>query len=83
MREFPASSPAPTQGTWILYQGSPGGSDSKESPSNAGDLGSIPGLGRSLGEGHGNALLYSCLENPNGQRSLASHGPGGRRVGHD
>ena len=42
----------------------PGGSESKESAFNAGDLGSIPGLGRSLGEGHGNPLQYSCLENP-------------------
>ena len=44
--------------------GYPGGSDSKESKSNAGDLGSIPGLGRSPGGGHGNPLQYSCLEKP-------------------
>ena len=44
-------------------QGFPDGSDGKESACNAGDLGSIPGLGRSLGEGHGNPLQYSCLEN--------------------
>ena len=42
----------------------------KESTYNAGDLGLIPGLGRSPGGGHGNALQYSCLENPHGQRSL-------------
>ena len=42
---------------------SPGGSDGKESTCNAGDLGSIPGLGRSPGEGHGNPLQYSCVEN--------------------
>ena len=41
----------------------PGGSDGKESACNAGDFGSIPGLGRSPGEGHGNPLQYSCLEN--------------------
>ena len=41
-----------------------GGSDDKESACNAGDLGSIPGLGRSPGAGHGNPLQYSCLENP-------------------
>ena len=41
-----------------------GGLDSKESACNAGDLGSIPGLGRSPGEGNGNPLQYSCLENP-------------------
>ena len=42
----------------------PGGSDSKVSVCSAGDLGSIPGLGRSPGEGKGNPLQYSCLENP-------------------
>jgi len=42
----------------------PGGSDGKESACNAGDLGSIPGLGKSPGEGNGNPLQYSCLENP-------------------
>ena len=41
-----------------------GGSEVKASARNAGDLGSIPGLGRSPGEGNGNALQYSCLENP-------------------
>ena len=40
------------------------GSDSKESAFNAGDPGSIPGSGRSPGEGNGNPLQYSCLENP-------------------
>ena len=49
----------------------PGGSDGKESACKAGDLGLIPGLGRSPGGGHGNPLEYSCLENPHGQRSLA------------
>ena len=43
--------------------GFPGGSDGKESTCNAGDLGSIPGSGRSLGEGNGNPLQYSCLGN--------------------
>ena len=41
----------------------PGGSDGKASACNAGDLGSIPGLGMSPGEGNGNPLQYSCLEN--------------------
>ena len=41
-----------------------GGSDGKGSAYNAGDLGSIPGSGRSPGEGNGNPLQYSCLENP-------------------
>ena len=44
--------------------GSPAGSDGKESACNAGDPGSIPGLGRSPGEGNGNPLQYSCLEYP-------------------
>ena len=47
-----------------VFLGFPGGSDSKESACNAGHLGSIPGLGRSPGGGHGNQLQYSCLENP-------------------
>ena len=42
----------------------PGGSDGKVSVYNVGDLGSIPGLGRSSGEGNGNPLQYYCLENP-------------------
>ena len=44
--------------------GFPGGSDGKESDCNAGNLDSIPGVGRSPGEGNGNSLQYSCLENP-------------------
>ena len=48
----------------------PCGPVGKESTCNAGILGSIPGLGRSPGGGNGNLLLYSCLENPHGQRSL-------------
>jgi len=44
--------------------GFPGGSDGVESACKAGDLGSIPGSGRPPGEGNGNALQCSCLENP-------------------
>ena len=54
----------------------PGGSDDKES-CNVGGLGSIPGLGRSPGGGHGNPLQYSCLENPHRLRSLVGCGPWG------
>ena len=62
----------------------PGGSAGKESACNAGDLGSIPGLGRSPGGGHDNPLQYSGLENPQGQRSLAGlQFLGSQRVGHD
>ena len=47
-----------------LSKGFPGGSEVKASASNAGDPGSIPGSGRFPGEGNGNPLQYSCLENP-------------------
>ena len=54
-------------------RGLPGGTDGKESACNAGDLDSIPGLGRSPGEGKGDPLRYTCLENPHGQRSLVGY----------
>ena len=47
-----------------LVMGFPGGSEVKASASNVGDPGSIPGSGRSPGEGNGNPFQYSCLENP-------------------
>ena len=47
----------------------PGGSEGKASASNAEDLGSIPGWGRSPGEGNVNPLQYSCLENPMGREA--------------
>ena len=51
--------------TWVcLPSDFPGGSDGKASAYSAGDLGSSPGLGRSPGEGNGNPLQYSCLDNP-------------------
>ena len=59
--------------------GFPGASDGKESACNVGDQGSIPGLGRSLGGGHGNPLQYSCLKNPHGQGSLAGYSPWGHK----
>ena len=52
--------------------GFPGGSDGKETVCNAGDLGSIPGLGRSPGEGNGKPLQYSCLENLMGREAWGS-----------
>ena len=51
----------------------PGGSDGKQFACNMGDLGLIPGLGRSPGGGYGNLLQYFCLENPHGQRSLVDY----------
>ena len=47
-----------------LSEDFPGGSDGKVSAYSVGDPGSIPGSGRSAGEGYGNPLQYSCLENP-------------------
>ena len=47
-----------------MIEGFSDDSDGKEPACNAGDLGSIPGLGRSPGEGNGNPLQCSCLENP-------------------
>ena len=69
----------------IIYQGFPGSSDGKESAFNTGDSGSVPGSGRSPGEGHGNPLQYYCQENP----IPWTEEPGGlqsmglQRVGHD
>ena len=57
----------------------PGGSDGKESAFNSGDLGLMPGLGRSFGEGHGSPLQYSCLDIHHGQRSLAGFSPWGHK----
>ena len=62
-----------------IFLGFPGGSDGKESAGNMGDLGLIPGLGRSPGGGYGNPLQYSCLKNRHGQRSLAVCSPYGHK----
>ena len=59
----------------------PGGSVVKNLPADAGDAGSILGLGRSLGEGNDNALQYSCLGNPMDRGAWWSMGS--QRVGHD
>ena len=61
----------------------PGSSDGKESVCNAGDLGSIPGLGRSPGGGNGNPLQYSCLENPMDRGAWWAPVHGLQRVGYD
>ena len=61
----------------LSSQGRPAGSDNKESACNARDLGSIPGLGRSPGEGNGYPLQYSCLENS------MDGGMGLKRIRHD
>ena len=56
-----------------FYKGFPGGSDGKGSAYNAGDPGSILGVGTSPGEGNDNPLQYSCLENPMDRRSLVGY----------
>ena len=65
--------------------GFPGGSEVKNSPVNAGDMGSILGSGGSPGEENGNPLQYSCLENPIDRRAWQSavSSSGHKRVGHD
>ena len=67
----------------LAAKGFPGGSGSKESACNAGDLGSIPGLGRSPGEGNGNFLKYSCLEDSMDRRGWELLSMGLQRVRHD
>ena len=61
----------------------PGISAGKESACNARDLGSIPGLGRSPGGGHGNPLQYSCLENPMDRGAWQTTVHGVQRIGHN
>ena len=72
---------------WIFFSfclwfplGFPGGSDGKESACNAGDPGSVPGSGRAPGEGNGNPLQYSCLENSMDREAWSI---GLQKVGHD
>ena len=63
--------------------GFPGDSDGNESTCNVGDLGSIPGLGRSPGGMHGNPLQYSCLEKPMHRGAGQAIAYGSHRVRHD
>ena len=65
--------------SWTWLWGFPGGSEVKASACNAGDPGSIPGLERSPGEGNGNPLQYSCLENPMDRGAWLGYSPQGRR----
>ena len=59
--------------------GPPWGMSGKESTCCTGDMGLIPGSGRSVGGGHGNQLQYSCLENPHGRRNLVGYSPWGHK----
>ena len=63
--------------------GFPGGSDSKESACNTGDLGLILGLGKSPGGGNGNPLWYSCLKIPRTEEPGGLQSTGSPRVRHD
>ena len=67
----------------ILVNGFLHGSGGKESACNVGDMGSIPRSGRSPGEGHGNPLQYSCLENPMDRGAWWVQSMGLQRVRHD
>ena len=68
---------------WMGYCSFPGGLDGKASAYNAGDPGSIPGSGRSSGEGNGTPLQYSCLENPMDEEPGRLQSMGSQRVRHD
>ena len=63
------------RGDICICTGFPGGSDGKESACNSGDLGLIPGSGRSPGEGNGDPFQQSCLENSMVKRSLVGYSP--------
>ena len=67
----------------LLLSFFPGGSDSKAFAYNVGDLGSIPGSGRSPGVGNGNPLQYSCLENPWMEEPGRLQSMGPQKVGHN
>ena len=67
----------------LLKMDFPGGSVVKNLPANAGDAGSIPGLGRSPGGGHGNPFHYSCLKDSLDRGAWKSTVHGVTRVGHN
>ena len=66
----------PSRSTEVYF---PSGSDGKAPVYNVGDLGSIPGSGRSPGEGNGNPLQYYCLKKSHGQGSLVGYSPWGHK----
>ena len=67
----------------VVPMGFPGGSDGKESACNVGDPGSIPGSGRSPGEGNDSLLQYSCLDNSVDRAAWQATVYGSKKVGHD
>ena len=67
-----------------IHKDFPSGSDGKASAYSEGDLGSIPGSGRSPGEGNGNPLQYPCMKNPMDRGAWkATQSMGSQGVGHD
>ena len=68
--------------TMVCISGVRCGSDGKASACNVGDVGLMPGLGGSPGEGHGNLIQYSCLENSMDRRAWWTTDMGLQRVGH-
>ena len=77
----PGIEPGSLRSSWV-FKSFPGGSDGKVSACNAGDPGSIPGLGRSPGKGNGNPRQYSCQENPMDRGSWQATDHGVSRVRH-
>ena len=75
--------PAKKKGSKKYFGDFPGGSDGKESAYNVGDPGSIPGSGRSPGEGNGNRLQYSCWRIPWTEEPGGLQSTGSQRVRHD
>ena len=73
----------PSPGVWLYLGGFPGDSVAKNPPANAGDVGSIPGSGRFLGEGNGDPLQYSCLRNLMGREAWRAivHGDQKSQIG--
>ena len=69
--------------SFTIIKGFPGGAEVRASACSVGDLGSIPGSGRSPGDGNGNPLQYSCLENPMDGGAWWATVHGSQRVGHD
>ena len=67
----------------VMFFNFPGGSDYKMSAYNSGDQGSIPGSGRSPGEGNGYPLQYSCLKNPMDGGACRVQSMESQRVGHN
>ena len=80
---FNLASFPPLKSLILVFKGFPGGAEVKASAYNVGDLSSVPGLGRSPGEGNGTPLQCSCLENPLDGGAWWATVHGSQRVRHD